>query len=307
MTAFNVSRVKPVWFRAWMVASMVWIAAATLNGFPIRPAEPTFETVESLVHPSVANLRQNCTRYNTHVEMTMADELFTICFRSSGGRDVYLRWFGEANESYVKKENRENVVAQIIIALSGFVFIAIALLAAEWVFRGAGKGFLLIEQPGSTTVVETNALMHSFNRERLQAAIPIIGIVGLLWGGIPLLVPWESIRNGLEAYGPASAGVFLTGSLVLLYRKTLHPLITAGAFFIYILPAALLFYGPLQSAGFDFLLFPFVIGCIELARYLGPKLQQPSGRYLRLRWQFLIFVSTLFVSLISMMVLFVFD
>jgi len=120
----------------------------------------------------------------------------------------------------------------------------------------------------------------------------------MVWTGLPLIGVWQRTKEILEAFGPEAAGSFiLSGAIVLLYRKTIHPLVTAGAILIYIPPAALIFYAPLHSKGLDFLLIALGVLCAEVARYAGSNLTPPNPKYSRFGWQLLTFIASFFAGI----------
>lgn len=290
-------RIRPLWFRAWIVASIAWLLITAWVALPIANTSPSFETVESLLHPDIVDLRRGCTRYNQHVEIRMSDGSQTICFRSTRERNVYFKWFSEASELHTRKAYRKQLAGELLTSLSGFVILALALLAADWILRGAGKGFLFQESNSSESSGPLT-LPNKLNLDSVRAAVPLLVLIVALWASLPQIGSWETTKKGLDAFGAEAAGpFFLSAFIVLLYRKTLHPLMTVGALLIFIPPAALLFYPPLKANGLDFLLVPFGVGCLEFARYAGTGLKRPSQKHSSFAWQLLILTTSYFLGL----------
>ena len=291
-------KINRLWFRAWMVASIAWAILVCWVNYPISSTPPSFETVESQLSPSIVDLRKRCTPYTQSVEIRMTDGSLTVCFRSAVERDTYFKWFGRESEHLMQESSRKRIVQTAVKALAGFVFFALGLLAAEWVLRGAGKSFLFQSSTTEALPLASQPL-HTFNTDKLRAAAPLAAVVSAIWLSLPLIGDWGLIKKGLDAFGPESSGSFvISGLIVLLYRKTIHPLVTVGALLIFIPPAALLFYSPLKASGLDFLLIPFGIACVELTRYAGSRLPSPTVRFARFGWQLLLFVASFVTALL---------
>lgn len=289
-------RIKQLWLRAWIVVSLTWAVAVTWIGLARPIPAASLESVESVLQPSVVALRRSCTRYNYSVEVRMSDGSHVLCFRSVGERDTYFKWFAKASEKYVHDMNQARFLGQAKAGLSGPLILALLLLAADWVLRGAGRGFLFSAHT-SEDQPEVGASLMPINLAKFQAALPLLAVVVALWACLPLIAPWTTVKKGLDAFGPESAGPYLlSGVIVLLYRKTTHALVTIGSLLIFLPPAALLLYPLLKANGLNFLLAPFGIACIEFARYLGSSLQGPSQRYARFGWQLLIFIASYFLA-----------
>lgn len=299
MPPLYLPKISPLWFRIWIVASIAWATAFAWSALPISVPAPSLDVVESLQQPSARDLRRHCTRYNQSVRVQMADGLHTLCFRTMAEQDVYFKWFSKASEQYTQGARRSEIEKQTIRVLGGFVIFGIILLATEWILRASGKGFLFVDRSETEKLTERRSYLSTLDFTAFQDAAPICLVVSMLWLALPLIAPWSLLRKGLDGFGPEAAGsFFLSGIIVLIYRKTLHPLVTIGALLIYIPPAALLLYLPLHANGLDLLLVPFGIGCAEFSRYLGSKLRQLNSRFSTFGWQVLIFISSYFISLL---------
>lgn len=140
---------------------------------------------------------------------------------------------------------------------------------------------------------------RTFHNDTLRAAAPLTAVVFAIWLSLPLIGEWGLMKKGLDAFAPESSGAFFwSGLIVLLYRRKLHPLVTAGALLIFIPPAALLFYLPLKTNGLGLLLIPFGIACVELARYAGSRLPSPSMKFMPFRWQLPLFIVSFMAALL---------
>lgn len=287
---FNPIRVKPFWLRIWFVGSLAWIIGSAWATFPIPPPTSSFEDIESLLQPSTVNLRRACVAYNQSVEVRMHDGSHIICFRNSPEREEYFKSFSRAFVTDARNSRNSHLTRHLLQALGGIGLLTLAMLSAEWIMRGAGKGFLFQGDVHPLGASDNRAPQFGLHFERWRAAVPAIFFVVVLWAALPLMAPWSRMRKVLDAFGPESAGIFfLAGFIVLLYRKALHPVVTISGLLLYTPPAALLFYPLLHSVQMEFLLVPFGVACVEFSRYLGINLPNPAGRHSRFRWQLMIF------------------
>ena len=290
------ARLKPFWVRLWLAVSLFLALAIVGVSSPFNRIATIPEAIEEVGAPGIPAVE--CSGTTTTITLEEQDGTrYHFCFAS---QEKINQFFGAYSKAQGVANTKKSISHLVWVSLK--IFVAMLVLAilgflADWVARGAERGFLFSStdsQPSSvplTGIGLSPQLKLSLHSARRLIALTFVAFLSYL---VFLDSTW--VYKGLSAFGDKPlAGFMLALPLLIISKRGPHWFQVICAYQLFVVPAVLLWY-PIEMARGDLgigLYGALSIFFIEIARYVSPQLLIGPGRFSSRRWQIAFAIPTL--------------
>lgn len=290
-------RIKPFWARLWLALSLLLAVAIISMSLPFNRIATIIEAVDEIDAPGIPAVE--CSRTSITISLEDQDGTKThFCFSSHVKINQFIGQYSRAQKVANTKKSLTHLAGVALKIFGAMLILAFLGFLADWVARGAQRGFLYTSTDSQLVSAPLTGIGVSQNlKVFLRSAWKLAALTLVITLSYTVFLDMTWVYKALSAFGDKPlSGFMLALPLLVIFKRGAHWFQAICAYPVFAVPAVLVWY-PIGKLMGDFGLVLYAglsIVFIELARYVSPQLRIGTGRFSSRWWQLALVVPTIF-------------